>query len=135
MVITREIPRDRWRRVLDDLSRVHAGTSVRLVVLDGEHGMQTHGDVFALAGLSSDGEAGCESFSAMLSGAAHVTHFINHPRSLHVELLWESRTANLQIVDGDGIRTLISLGPPLLQRIAPPVPEVRRDRPMTLGVG
>jgi hypothetical protein len=114
MVVTREIPPPQWRRVLDDLSRVHAGASVRLIVLDAEQGPQTHGETFRLAGLVADGAPGRESISAILAGSTHVTHIIDRPRSLHVERQWESRTANVQVVDSNGTRTLISLGPPVL---------------------
>src|SRR5687767_9441013 len=69
MVVTREIPPPQWRRVLDDLSRVHDGADVRLVVLDQEHGLQAHGQAFRLAGLTSDGEPGFESISAILAGS------------------------------------------------------------------
>lgn len=114
MVITKDVPRARWRRALDDLSRVHAGAPVLLTVLDEEHGLQTHGGDLRLVGLTSDGQAGSESIVAMLAGGSHVTHIIDHPSSVHVELLWESRTANVQIVDQDGRRTLICLGAPVL---------------------
>jgi hypothetical protein len=128
MVVTREIPPPQWRRVLDDLSRVHEGASVRLLVLDDDHGPQTHGETFRLAGLTSDGGPGRESISAILAGSAHVTHIIDRPRSLHVERRWESRTANVQVVDGNGTRTLISLGPPVL-------PEATGTALMVAGAG
>lgn len=114
MVITREIPRAQWRRFLDDISRLHAGAPARLVVLDAEQGVQTHGDTFRLVGLTSDGDAPYASIAAMLDGGAHITHLIDHPESMHVELSWESRTANIQITADDGTRTLIHLGPPVL---------------------
>ena len=114
MVVTREIPPPQWRRVLDDLSRVHDGSDVRLVVLDDDHGLQAHGPTFRLAGLTSDGRPGFESISAILAGPTHVTHIIDRPRSLHVERRWESRTATVQIIDRNGRRTLIALGPPVL---------------------
>ena len=114
MVVTREIPPPQWRRVLDDLSRVHEGAAARLIVLDDEHGVQTHGEAFRLAGLTSDGSAGLESISVILAGSTHVTHIIDRPRSVHVERRWESSTASVQVIDRRGIRTLISLGPPVL---------------------
>ena len=114
MVVTREIPPAQWRRVLDDLSRVHDGAAVRLVVLDEHHGVQTHGEAFRLAGLTADGAPGLEAISVILAGSTHVTHIIDRPRSVHVERRWESSTASVQVVDGSGIRTLISLGPPVL---------------------
>ncbi len=114
MRVTREVPPAQWRRVLDDLSRVHDDADVRLVVLDDDIGMQAHGTAFRLAGLTSDGRPGFESISAILAGSTHVTHIIDRPRSLHVERRWESRTATVQITDSDGVRTLISLGPPVL---------------------
>jgi len=124
MVITREIPRAQWRRVLDDLSRLHAGAPVHLVVLDDEHGPQTHGDTFTLVGLTSDGQTGSESIAVILARGAHVTHIIEHPCALHVELLWESRTANLQIVAAGGTRTVISLGAPVLAETSGPAAAV-----------
>jgi hypothetical protein len=114
MVVTREIPPPQWRRVLDDLSRVHDGADVRLEVLDEDHGLQAHGQAFRLAGLTSDGRPGFESISAILAGTTHVTHTIDRPISLHVERRWESRTATVQIVDRNGTRTLIALGPPVM---------------------
>lgn len=125
MVITREVPRTSWRRVLDDLSRAHAGASVTLTVLDDEHGLQSHGDTFRLVGLTADGETGSESIAAILALArgAHVTHIIADPRCLHLELLWESRTANLQIADANGRRTLICVGPPVLGAVASAGPD------------
>jgi hypothetical protein len=113
MRVTREVPPAQWRRVLDDLSRVHDGAVVRLLVLDDDHGIQAHGAAFRLAGLTSDGRPGFESISVILAGSTHVTHIIEHPRSLHVERRWESRTANVQVTDNEGVRTLISLGPPV----------------------
>src|SRR5687768_4563274 len=114
MVVTREVPPAQWRLVLDDLSRVHDGADVQLVVLDDDHGLQAHGEAFRLAGLTSDGRPGLESISAILAGSTHVTHIIDRPRSLHVARRWESRTATVQIVDQNGRRTLIALGPPVL---------------------
>jgi uncharacterized protein DUF5335 len=114
MVVTREIPPPQWRRVLDDLSRVHDGAVARLIVLDDDHGVQTHGESFRLAGLTSDGSPGRESIAVILAGSTHVTHIIDRPRSVYVERRWESSTAAVQVVDRNGIRTLISLGPPVL---------------------
>lgn len=120
MLITREIPRSVWRRFLDDISRLHAGATARLVVLDAEQGVQSHGDSFTLVGLTSDGEATHGSIAAMLGGRAHLTHLIDDPVAMHIELSWETRTATLQITGGDGTRTLIHLGPPVL-------PDARRS--------
>jgi hypothetical protein len=99
---------------LDDLSRLHAGAPARLVVLDAEQGVQSHGDTFTLVGLTSDGQAGAETIAVILARGTHVTHIIDQPRSLVLEQLWESRTANLQVIAVDGTRTLISLGTPVL---------------------
>lgn len=125
MVITREIPRPLWRRTLDDLSRLHAGASVQLLVLDEENGLQRHGDGLTLVGLTSDGRAGAESITAIMAGATHIAHIIDAPCTLHVELSWESRTANLLIGGSHGSRTLICLGPPV---IADGTGPARRDR-------
>ena len=114
MVITREIPRSVWRGFLDDISRVHAGATARLVVLDAEQGVQTYGGTFTLVGLTSDGDATHGAIVAMFGGRAHITHLIDDPVSMHIELSWESRTANIQVTAGDGTRTLIQLGPPVL---------------------
>jgi len=114
MMITRQVARPMWRRVLDDLSRLHAGAPVRLEVLDGDNGLQSHGDNFRLVGLTSDGREGSEAISAILARGAHVTHIIDQPRSVHLELLWESRTANIRIADASGTLTLIHLGAPVL---------------------
>ena len=114
MVITKEVPRPRWRGFLDDLSRLHAGAAARLVVLDREQGVQTHGDTFRLVGLTGDGDALHTSIAAMFDGRSHITHLIDHPAAMHIELSWETRTATLQITAGDGTRTLIYLGPPVL---------------------
>jgi hypothetical protein len=124
MVITKEVPRSSWRRVLDDLSRLHLDATARLMVLDAEHGVQSHGDAFRLVGLTSDGDAGSESIVAILAlpGGAHVTHSITGPRRLHLELLWETRTANVQIADANGTRTLICLGAPVLGTAAAAAP-------------
>jgi hypothetical protein len=115
MIVTREVPRVEWRSVLDDLSRLHAGATASLEVLDAEHGLQTHGDGFTLLGLSADGATGGP-IAAILAGRAHLTHLIEHPRAMHVETLWEQRTANLNIAQADGTRTIIRLGPPVLPR-------------------
>jgi hypothetical protein len=114
MLITREIPRAAWRRVLDDISRLHAGATAHLEVLDAEQGVQTYGAAFTLVGLTSDGDAAHGSIVAMLGGRSHITHLIADPVAMHVELSWETRTANFQITAGDGTRTLIHLGPPVL---------------------
>jgi hypothetical protein len=126
MLVTREIPPPQWRTVLDDLSRVHAGAAARLIVLDDEHGLQTHGEAFRLAGLTSDGSPGLESISVILAGSAHVTHIIDRPRSVHLERRWESRTASVQVVDRNGIRILISLGPPVLSDVTGTAPTAAR---------
>ncbi len=128
MIVTREIPPPQWRRVLDDLSRVHEGADVRLIVLNDEQGPQTHGEAFRLAGLTADGGPGLESISAILAGSTHVTHIIDRPRSVHVERRWESRTATIQVVDRNGIRTLISLGPPVAVRRVPHGPGAARGQ-------
>jgi hypothetical protein len=115
MIITRQVPQDQWRRVLDDLSRVHAGATVRLQVLD-DQGLKFYGDALRLVGLASDGVAGRESISAMLEAGpnAHLTHVVDSPCAMHVEQQWEPRTANIQVTGKDGRRTLICLGPPVL---------------------
>ena len=116
MNITRDVPRNQWRRMLDDLSRVHGGATVQLQVLDDQHGVQGYGDTLRLVGLSSDGPPDGESISAILqAGAAtHLTHTIDRPREVRLELLWEPRTAAIQVTDVDGKRTLICLGTPVL---------------------
>ncbi len=115
MIITREVPRNRWRHALDDLSRVHAGAAVQLQVLDDEHGVQAYGDGLRLVGLSSDGPRDRESISAILqAGGTHLTHTIDRPRVVRLEQLWEPRTAAIQVTDADGRRTLICLGTPVL---------------------
>ena len=114
MEITREIPRAQWRQVLDDLSRVHAQAAVRLMVLDEGRGIETHGDAFRLVGLTADGRPGCEAIAAIIAGQTRVTHIIDRPVSVRLEQLWEARTASLQVVDGHGTRTVISLGPPVI---------------------
>jgi hypothetical protein len=128
MVITREIPRPQWRRLLDDLSRVHAGAAVHLLVLDDACGPETHGDDFRLIGLTADGPPGAEAIAAIMAGRTRVTHIIDRPQSLLLEQLWETRTANVQIVDSGGTRTVISLGPPVV------VDAPRRRRSRAAGV-
>jgi hypothetical protein len=113
---------------------LHAGAAVGLLVLDAEHGIQSHGDTFTLVGLTSDGRAGAESIAAILARGAHVTHIIEHPRSLHVELLWESRTVNLQVVAEDGTRTVITLGPPVLGEATGSRTEGLRTSPRPRGL-
>ena len=121
MIITKEVPPSQWRRTLDDLSRLHGGSAVQLMVLDDDGGPQVHGAGFTLGGLTADGDGGAGSIAAILSGPASVTHIVDRPRTLHLEMSWESRTANLQITDASGTRTLISLGPPVLpERVRAP---------------
>jgi hypothetical protein len=102
--------------MLDDLSRVHAGAKARLQVLDDEQGVQGYGEALRLIGLSSDGPPGRESISAILQaeGGTHLTHTIDGPRDVRLELLWEPRTAAIEVTTVDGTRTLICLGPPVL---------------------
>jgi hypothetical protein len=115
MTITRQVPQDQWRKVLDDLSRVHAGATVRLQVLD-DQGLKVYGDALRLVGLASDGLAGRESISAILEAGpnVHLTHVVDRPCAMHVERQWEPRTANIQVTEDDGRRTVICLGPPVL---------------------
>lgn len=126
MIVTRDVPRAEWRRVLDDLSRLHAGAAVTLQVLDVDQGRQMHGEGFTLVGLTADGGASDPSIAAILAGRSHLTHLVEHARRLHVQALWENRTASVDITQADGTRTLICLGPPVL-------PDGRRPGAARLG--
>jgi hypothetical protein len=114
MIVKRDVPPAEWRRVLDDLSRLHAGAVVTLEVLDVEQGRQTHGEGFTLVGLTADGGGSDPSIAAILAGRSHLTHLVEHARRLHVQALWETRTASVDITQADGTRTFIRLGPPVL---------------------
>ena len=79
----REIPRDQWVPFFASFSSRHEGWLVSVDILDAAGGNEIVHDA-ALAGISVDGDG--VAITALGREGAHLTHILEHPDSVVLEL-------------------------------------------------
>jgi Family of unknown function (DUF5335) len=100
---SREIPRDSWRRELDDFSRRHEGCVARVSITTADGKAHTEARDLPLQGVSSDSPR--SSAIAIELGDRpddHLTHEVNSPVSVSIEGGGQRDEAALRIKSADG---------------------------------
>jgi hypothetical protein len=102
------LARESWHRFLEDFTRTVRGSTAGVEILSCELGDQRLAENAPLLGLSYD-----ERGDILEIELENVGHRVLHPTALAIERLADGLTA-IEIVGGDGARTLIRLKKPLL---------------------
>ena len=114
---TEEIPREQWSSFLDAFSRQHEGWLATLEVFDKTIGAQAEAEELPFEGISFDnGKSG--SIIIMLGDLPdHVTHTIEQPRHLWLQLTPQGADAALEIQAADESNTLLRFRSPMLPEL------------------
>jgi hypothetical protein len=107
---TKNIPSDKWRRELDELSRTHDGAMISMEVLGGEIGAQREVQDQPLRGISSDRRG--VAIRLEKRGGIHLEHLIAHPTALRIVETDEGAVMALEVEDEGGNFTLVSFRSP-----------------------
>lgn len=120
--MTKEIPKQDWKRFFDDISRKRLDGQTRVEVLKDDIGAQILSDGLPLIGLmfeeKTNGE-GQNAIEIMLGeeSRAHQTHTIFNPQKVFFESGEEDKNATIEIEDESGAKTIVYFG----QQISVPV--------------
>ena len=106
---TVEVPRQDWRRALDEFSAVHEGWLVSLDVLAPNLGAQPQIRELPLRGITAEsGVRGAAiTISAARSDGEHFTHVIQSPTHLRIERTNEGADVALQIESAEGTAAIL----------------------------
>ncbi|MGE3539579.1 MAG: DUF5335 family protein [Candidatus Tectimicrobiota bacterium] len=108
------IEQSRWESFLDHFAKTSQGLEARLEILGADLGDQESAAWLPFSGMSYDPHHG--SIFVMVGGITsrypvHLTHRIDHPRSLTVHHSAEGDIQSVLVVGEDERKTLVSLRP------------------------
>ena len=106
--IVQEHPKQHWHKLLDDLTKVRAGDSVTIELLDAEFGDELEAERMPLAYLEYDERDG--RYPVVLR------HSIEHPTSIRTDSKPPMLPLAVQIVAADGSETLVTVLPLVEER-------------------
>ncbi len=108
---TREIPREEWISFFDNLSRKQEGWEVTLEVLSPDIGDQIEQRHMLLAGVTAEVADQSDKIEIMMGGkpSGHITHIINAPTQVNLQLTDVGVYTAVQIKAADGTTTLLHL--------------------------
>lgn len=112
--MTIEIPIEKWKEFLDDLSRRRYGWTTRVEVLDDSVGDQILSEGLPLNGIIFTDQGSRSEIELLIGDTAdHLAHAIANP--VRIEFLDDENFPGgvLQIVDGNKTRTLVRLLNPM----------------------
>jgi hypothetical protein len=108
---TVEIPREAWVDWLNQFTVTHENQPVSVDILGPDIGAQPQIDNLPLIGVSADrlDHDGTIAVSVAGSAAQHLTHIIPAVTGIYVEETDEGAHLALNIVSGDGTKTILRL--------------------------
>jgi|SRR4030095_56696 Family of unknown function (DUF5335) len=125
---TQEIPRTEWNNFFDGFSRQHEGWLATLEVFAPDVGAQEEAHELPLEGISiasTDENSNSISINLGRSPADHVTHTINEPEHVWLELRSRGADAALEIESQNDTRTLLrfrsAVAPEMVDDVARPL--------------
>jgi Family of unknown function (DUF5335) len=114
---TREILRNEWSEFFDSFSRKHQGWLVTLQILGSDIGAQVAERDLAFEGIVAECNDVQGDEIAIMIGAksdGHITHSLNRPTQVSLELTEEGADAALAIRSVDGSTALLQFRSPML---------------------
>ncbi len=108
---TREINHADWSDFLDEFSREHMGTPVRIEVLGSDVGAQVEADNLPLVGISTEAKQDTIWVSVARAADDHITHGVQQATHVRVEQTEAGDVQALQIQSKSGVTTLVRLTP------------------------
>lgn len=114
-VETRELSRENWTKIFDSLSRICAGSTATLEILDGDLGAQMEIEERPLNGITCDA-SGIEMIFVTRDGL-HLAHRIATPERVHIEERDDGFVAAIGIVSSSELVTILHLHEPLPSRL------------------
>jgi hypothetical protein len=110
---TRSIPKKEWGRFLDEFGRRHEGWLVTVRVMHPRLGSQVEARDLPLEGAVLDG-SGCISLHLGDTPERHVEHELFAPKQLWIETSDAGAERALEVVGGDGSKTIVEFRAPAL---------------------
>jgi hypothetical protein len=110
-----ERPQGDWHALLDQLTNAYVGASATIEVLDEEFGDEYEAERMPLAYIEYDEHADVASVAVGGRDGRYpvvLRHGIDHPSSIRTDTQEPDLPLAVEIVGGDGSRTLVSVFPP-----------------------
>jgi hypothetical protein len=114
---TRQIERSRWTAMCDALSRIYAGSTGSLEILEPDLGAQYAVEEEPLRGITYD-SSGIEIIFAIRQ-ASHYTHRISRPKQLQIEEDDAGLAAAMLIDSEDDPRVILRFHAPVSSKLLP----------------
>ena len=114
---TKEIPKNEWRKFLDNFSRKHEGWSVTLEIFGTDLGAQVQERELALVGVVDEWDEIHGNRIVIMFGQKpddHITHSIGHPTHVSLEQTDGGADIALAIKSADGVIALLRFLSPML---------------------
>jgi hypothetical protein len=113
---TQTIPQNQWPLFFDSFSRRHEGWLIDLEVFGTDVGAQVEEHQMTMEGITAENE-GTNFTISLMAGTrrdSHLTHTIDSPTEVSLELTDEGATAALAIKSADGQTSLLRFRSPML---------------------
>jgi hypothetical protein len=111
----RLVPRTEWFRFFEEFSRRHDGWLVTVRVMDSRIGSQVEASDLPLEGIVSPADAaGPISLHLGATVSRNLEHEISSPRQVWVEVSDQGAEQALEVISGNGTRTIIEFRVPVL---------------------
>jgi hypothetical protein len=115
-----KLEKDKWKQMLDRLTKSVIGKSVEIEVASLGIGDQIEAEWTPLVGIAYDPKDDLVEVAV----GDEVDHLINKPKEIYVDI-GASGLISLEVVDGDDVRHIIKLRDPLM---LPPPEDARRPQ-------
>jgi hypothetical protein len=109
-----ELARSEWHDALEELSAARQGDEVTIEVLDREFGDVHEAERIPLAYVEYDHKDDAVTVAVGGFTARYpvvLRHFVPHPRAIYVHPPQPEEAQALDLVDGEGVQTLVTLHP------------------------
>lgn len=125
---TTEIPRDTWKRALDEFSAIHEGWLISLDVLSDTFGAQPEVTNLPLVGVTFEADHGGQVIvAAARSADDHITHTIHAPRRVWIERTDDGADVALEIESADRTKVIVRFRAAALPETVDGVVRPQRD--------
>lgn len=130
---TKEIPKNEWVKFFDNFSRKHERWSVTLEIFGTELGAQVQERELAFEGIVDEWDEIRGNQIVVMFGErpdAHITHSINHPIQVSMELTDGGADVALAIKSADEVMTLLRFVSPMLPEMVDGLVEQQAPPPL-----